>query len=322
MVPVLAACLMCLVLWAGTPAVGEEQSGVQAGGDTSFPEAELPEPVQAGQKKRRGKQKRNRRNKHGKNKPHKAEKKKPKKKKKHTKKGTPDGPKDKMGHDTPAKDKPAHEKPPRDPKNKPDRNRDRKRLVCIGGRVRAGRCLCRRAHTRNQVRNSVVACRPSGAPAALPHLAQGGQGEPDGPAAAPAPPPPPAAVQQPPPAQFAPDEVLVALSPDRDEGDDDAIARDQGLEVLERLPLALLGARLVRYRIPDGRAVADVVAALETDARALSVQPNFFYRQDAGETEPGGENLQYALNKVEIGNAHLQVRGRGTLVAIIDSTLR
>ena len=47
--------------------------------------------------------------------------------------------------------------------------------------------------------------------------------------------------------------------------------------------VGLLGAQVFRYRITDGRPVRTVIAALERDARVLSVQPNYWFMlvQDA-----------------------------------------
>ena len=61
------------------------------------------------------------------------------------------------------------------------------------------------------------------------------------------------------------------------------------------------------------------MAALSNDARVISVQPNFFYRQDAGVAEAPPQALQYALAKVDLDAAHETARGRDVRVAVIDS---
>ncbi|MGE0751774.1 MAG: S8 family serine peptidase [Variibacter sp.] len=54
--------------------------------------------------------------------------------------------------------------------------------------------------------------------------------------------------------------------------------------------IALLNARVFRYRITDGRAVATVITALERDNRVISAQPNYLYAlaQDAMASEVAG----------------------------------
>ena len=105
---------------------------------------------------------------------------------------------------------------------------------------------------------------------------------------------------------------------DGPDGGDDDLAREQGLDVIERVPLALLNLQVVRFRVPDGRSVDEVVAALSGDARVVSVQPNFYYRQDEGDAETPPV-LQYALAKVDLDAAHEKARGRDVRVAVIDS---
>lgn len=320
----LAALVMCIVAIADSPAAAAEPAGPAADDSVAFPDTQ--EPVRAGGKKRRNKGKRNKRKRHKKDKPKKAKKNKPNKKNKNKKHGTTeaaDRPTDNPQRDKPKQDKPGHDKPTPDkpaydPK-RPDTHHKRQRLVCIGGRVRAGRCLCRRTHKRRELRRSVVSCRSSATVVVLPQLV------PDQPPVL----DPPPAQREPgisPPAlpqgdlpPFADDEILVALSSDSADDGDDAIARDLGLDVIERVPLSLLDLRVVRFRIPDGRSVTDVVAALSGDARVISAQPNYTYRQDAGDAETPAQALQYALAKVDLDAAHEKARGRGVLVAVIDS---
>lgn len=70
-------------------------------------------------------------------------------------------------------------------------------------------------------------------------------------------------------------------TPERVEED---VAREHRLEIVGRFPLQGLGKRIVRYRIPDGRAAADVVAILRADQRVASAQANLRYRLHAPAT--------------------------------------
>jgi Subtilase family len=118
---------------------------------------------------------------------------------------------------------------------------------------------------------------------------------------------------------FVPDEILVTMSPAVPEQLDVAIAQTHGLRLIERMTLGLIDRRVVRYRIPDRRPVAALVAALRADARVADPQPNYYYRTVEGAPAPRGNSLQYALAKVDALRAHTIARGRGALVAVIDT---
>ncbi|HRD77257.1 MAG TPA: hypothetical protein PK264_15215, partial [Hyphomicrobiaceae bacterium] len=45
---------------------------------------------------------------------------------------------------------------------------------------------------------------------------------------------------------------------------------------------SLLNARLVRYRIPDNRPIAEVLAAIATRAGVISASPEYIYRPVQG----------------------------------------
>jgi len=116
---------------------------------------------------------------------------------------------------------------------------------------------------------------------------------------------------------FVSDEVLVTVPRAAPESLDAAVAQTHGLRLLERTTVGLIDRRVVRYRIPDRRPVAALVAALRADARILDPQPNYYYRTVEGATPARG--LQYALAKVDALHAHTIARGRGALVAVIDT---
>ncbi|NJM33374.1 MAG: S8 family serine peptidase [Rhodomicrobium sp.] len=78
------------------------------------------------------------------------------------------------------------------------------------------------------------------------------------------------------------------------------------------------------YRIPDGRAVQTVVAALQGDARIGRPQPNYYYgvQAETVASAPGlAPDLQYALAKLDIRAANRVATGRGVRVAVIDSQI-
>ena len=103
--------------------------------------------------------------------------------------------------------------------------------------------------------------------------------------------------------------------------------------------IALIGARVFRFRITDGRPVRTAIAALERHPFVVSMQPEYLYRfaqvreaaggnanpASAASTEqppkrdPTIERLQYAVGKLNLAQAHRVVRGGEVLVAVIDS---
>jgi subtilisin family serine protease len=117
-----------------------------------------------------------------------------------------------------------------------------------------------------------------------------------------------------------PNEILVTVARAAPESIDDVVGQSHGLDVLERRTLQLIDRRVVRFRIADGRPVATVLTALRADARVFEPQPNYYYRtQQDGAPQSRGGGLQYALAKLEAVRAQALARGRGALVAVIDT---
>ena len=116
-----------------------------------------------------------------------------------------------------------------------------------------------------------------------------------------------------------PDEVIVRLKPDRLQAAD-ALARRFHLVRLETQTLALTGASLVRWRIPDRRSVPTVVRALQRDGDVAAAQPNYIFAlQD--EAAPEGDPAQYALAKLHLAEAHRLATGKDVLIAVVDSAV-
>jgi hypothetical protein len=128
---------------------------------------------------------------------------------------------------------------------------------------------------------------------------------------------PPASLDSP----FVPDEVLVTMAPATPPAVDDQVAAAYGLQLLSRDTLDLIGQRLVRYRIPDGRPVATLLALLATEPRVAAPQPNFIYRQQSDPSRPWLKSAQYGLEKIAAPAAHALAHGRGVLVGVIDSAV-
>lgn len=117
-----------------------------------------------------------------------------------------------------------------------------------------------------------------------------------------------------------PGEIVATLAPGAPAGVEDEVARDFGLRVLERLDLTLTGERVVRFAIADQRSIGAVLSALAAETRLREPQPNFVYLpQQSDRPQSAPADLQYALSKLEAPTAHRIAKGKGTLIAVIDS---
>jgi subtilisin family serine protease len=101
------------------------------------------------------------------------------------------------------------------------------------------------------------------------------------------------------------------------------VARRHRLLRLETINFQLGGSTLVRWRIPDRRAVPAVVRMLEADRVVVSAQPNYLallQQQPSAPTTVGvGDPAQYALAKLQLPQAHTLARGDKVLIAVVDS---
>lgn len=143
----------------------------------------------------------------------------------------------------------------------------------------------------------------------------------------------------PPPGEtrFAPDEVLIEIATGVAESTLDSMIRRRRLTRIEAHEFRLLGRRLFRLRIQDGRSVPIVLRSLGADRRVAFAQPNYVYALQQS-AEPGAspqaesgaesgsgsaagspEPPQYAALKLRLGEAHALARGDNVLVAVIDS---
>jgi hypothetical protein len=104
----------------------------------------------------------------------------------------------------------------------------------------------------------------------------------------------------------------------------DTLARRLGLSTLGSQSFNLSGGTLFRFRITDGRPVADVIRALESENIGVA-QPNYVYRlqQDAtlAAHTSQGDPSQYVVNKLRLVDVHRIAIGSNVLVAVIDSEI-
>jgi subtilisin family serine protease len=145
-----------------------------------------------------------------------------------------------------------------------------------------------------------------------------------------APPPLPrgSGLAPPPPGEsrFVPNEVILTIAAGTSEATLTTIARRNRMTRLESYDFALTGRRMFRWRIDDGRPVAQAIRALQADARlnVLAAQPNYLYsleQQSAPVSLASGDPAQYALAKLRLPEAHALARGESVTVAVIDSAV-
>jgi Subtilase family len=104
----------------------------------------------------------------------------------------------------------------------------------------------------------------------------------------------------------------------------DNVARRYGLNTIGSQSFNLSGGTLFRFRITDGRPVADVIRALEAENIGVA-QPNYVFRlqQDTALAARGtpGASSQYIVDKLRLVDVHRMAIGSNVLVAVIDSEI-
>ena len=79
------------------------------------------------------------------------------------------------------------------------------------------------------------------------------------------------------PAPVEPSEVIAVFRPSTPEGAEKKVAKGHKLEFVRWLDIGLTNGRAALYRIMDGRAPAEVLAALKRDPHVSAAQRNMRY---------------------------------------------
>ncbi len=117
-------------------------------------------------------------------------------------------------------------------------------------------------------------------------------------------------------------EVIVTLAPSASDATVEELGRSFGLDGSTLYPSALLGARVVRFRIRDTRSIADVVQQLSTDARVQTSQPNYVFTASQAAVKAAPLSVpQYAPQKMHLAEAHKFAQGKGVKIAVIDTAI-
>jgi len=104
----------------------------------------------------------------------------------------------------------------------------------------------------------------------------------------------------------------------------DAVARRLGLSTIASQGFGLSGGTLFRFRINNGRPVADAIRELEGE-HIGTAQPNYVFKLQQDTTQaarPGqGDPSQYVVNKLHLTDVHRIAIGADVPIAVIDSEI-
>ena len=124
--------------------------------------------------------------------------------------------------------------------------------------------------------------------------------------------------------RFISNEMVFHVAPNVSRQTVDSVARKLGLSTVDSHNVALTGGTLFRFRVADGRGVADAVRALEAEKIGVA-QPNYVYKLQQDPTlaarTKSGDLGQYVVNKLHLGEVHRFATGSNVLVAVIDSEI-
>ena len=104
--------------------------------------------------------------------------------------------------------------------------------------------------------------------------------------------------------RFISNEMVFHVAPNVSRQTVDSVARKLGLSTVDSHNVALTGGTLFRFRVADGRGVADAVRALEAEKIGVA-QPNYVYKLQQDPTlaarTKSGDLGQYVVNKLHLG---------------------
>jgi subtilisin family serine protease len=104
----------------------------------------------------------------------------------------------------------------------------------------------------------------------------------------------------------------------------ETLAQRYHLSRVGSVSFGLTGHTLYRWRVDDGRPVADVIRDLQQEQDVSAAQPNFTFKlQDQARSVEAreGDPAQYAVAKLHLPEAHRLATGDHVLVAVIDSAV-
>lgn len=115
-----------------------------------------------------------------------------------------------------------------------------------------------------------------------------------------------------------PREILVLVDAARADEISARLAREYDVAADPRVPLALLDGVIVRLRLKQGQSLDALLAGLSADPDVELAQPNYDYRVSQKTTSPPTAP-QYAGETIRLEEAHRTARGKGVMIAVIDT---
>ncbi|WP_322516380.1 S8 family serine peptidase [Rhodopseudomonas palustris] len=117
-----------------------------------------------------------------------------------------------------------------------------------------------------------------------------------------------------------PDEVLIEFGGGLSDSQLRALARRHRLTRISIDNISLVGTRIGLFRINDRRSPQAVARAVATDNRVRAAQANFIYTLQNDAAPAAADNaMLYPQARLRLPEAHALARGRGIVVAVIDS---
>ena len=124
--------------------------------------------------------------------------------------------------------------------------------------------------------------------------------------------------------RFLANEVVLELPSNVSDEQLHALAERHHLTRIGSVSFGIVGHTLYRWRVDDGRPVADVIRDLQAEGDISAAQPNFtFTLQDQAPRNEvrEGDPAQYAVTKLHLPEAHHLATGQQVVVAVIDSAV-
>jgi subtilisin family serine protease len=124
--------------------------------------------------------------------------------------------------------------------------------------------------------------------------------------------------------RFLTNEMVFHVPPNVSAQTVNTVARRLGLSTVASQSFNLSGGTLFRFRVTDGRPVADVIRALESENIGVA-QPNYVFKLQQDTTlaasTTGSALSQYVVDKLRLMDVHRIAIGSDVLVAVIDSEI-
>lgn len=117
---------------------------------------------------------------------------------------------------------------------------------------------------------------------------------------------------------YVPKELILEITGNPTDAQIEALARKHRLTRVESQDFPLIGSRMFRWRISDGRSVETVTRQVIAGGGVKSASPNFRFALQQTAV-PSSDVSQYAVAKLRLTEAHTLSTGADVVIAVIDS---